>query len=416
MLNGRSLKLNIAVVLDQEIFHGGGFQYGLSIILLLKKNENEKYNFIFFTTFKKNIDILKKNNIEAVSLGLSRANKIFSYIKRNQSIYRMQKALKINLTNKFDRILKKYNIDLIYFITPSSFSLFTEQFNFIFTAWDSCHRDFPEFPEVNIYGEFEIRENLYKNALPKATKVITESDLGRINIINRYNLDADRVVSLSMLPWIASNANFMKVSDEEYKQNYVDIKKKYNIEGKYIFYPAQFWPHKNHIYILEGLKILKEKYNKKIYAVFSGSYKGNLGCILKKTKELGLEDQIYYIGFVDSQEMPYLYKQALALVMPTYFGPTNIPPLEAFKLGCPVLYSDLPGLRDQVKGAALLLDLKDPESLVKNLLKVIGNSADIKTLIANGYRIVESWTDQDYWYKLKEIFDEYAVKLKCWKQ
>jgi len=114
--------------------------------------------------------------------------------------------------------------------------------------------------------------------------------------------------------------------------------------------------------------------------------------------------------------MPYLYKQALALVMPTYFGPTNIPPLEAFKLGCPVLYSDLPGLRDQVKGAALLLDLKDPESLVKNLLKVIGNSADIKTLIANGYRIVESWTDQDYWYKLKEIFDEYAVKLKCWKQ
>ena len=60
MLNGRSLKLNIAVVLDQEIFHGGGFQYGLSIILLLKKNENEKYNFIFFTTFKKNIATLKK--------------------------------------------------------------------------------------------------------------------------------------------------------------------------------------------------------------------------------------------------------------------------------------------------------------------------------------------------------------------
>ena len=30
--------------------------------------------------------------------------------------------------------------------------------------------------------------------------------------------------------------------------------------------------------------------------------------------------------------------------MPT-FGPTNIPPLEAFELGTPVLYPDLKGLR-----------------------------------------------------------------------
>ena len=51
--------------------------------------------------------------------------------------------------------------------------------------------------------------------------------------------------------------------------------------------------------------------------------------------------------------------------MPTYFGPTNIPPLEAFKLNVPVIYSDLPGLRDQVKGAALLVDLNDQKALFR---------------------------------------------------
>ena len=54
--------------------------------------------------------------------------------------------------------------------------------------------------------------------------------------------------------------------------------------------------------------------------------------------------------------------------MPTYFGPTNIPPLEAFALGVPVLYSDLPGLKDQVGDSALLLDLNNPESMAQHML------------------------------------------------
>ena len=79
------------------------------------------------------------------------------------------------------------------------------------------------------------------------------------------------------------------------------------------------------------------------------------------TKKYNLEDQVRFTGFVSNEEINYLYSQSLALVMPTYFGPTNIPPLEAFKLNVPVLYSDLPGLRDQVNDAALLLNLNDPK-------------------------------------------------------
>jgi glycosyltransferase involved in cell wall biosynthesis len=54
---------------------------------------------------------------------------------------------------------------------------------------------------------------------------------------------------------------------------------------------------------------------------------------------LKLENQIHFIGFVDSKEIPIIYKKSIALVMPTFFGPTNITPLEAFDLGVPVLYS-----------------------------------------------------------------------------
>ena len=402
--------MNIAVIFDSKIQSGGAFQYVLSISLLLNKNKSDKYNFIFFTKYKENVYTLEKKDLEAIYFNLSKFDELLSYFRRNTLIYETLKKTKICRTSKFDRLLKKYNIDLIYFISESNLPQATENFNYIYTLWDLCHRDFVEFPEVYMNRVFEYRDNFNKKILPKAVKIITESDLSRSNIIRRYNIDEKRVISLPMLP-----SNSVNISQEEYELNYVDIKKKYNINGEYIFYPAQFWAHKNHIFILEGLKILDEKYNIKLNAVFSGSDYGNLKFISKKVKELELEERIFFIGFVANEEIPYLYKQALALVMPTYFGPTNIPPLEAFKLKCPVLYSDLPGLKEQVQDAALLLDLTKPESLAVNLLKIIRNDPEVSKMILNGVNKLDEWNEDNFWLGLKEIFDDYAVKLKCWK-
>ena len=56
--------------------------------------------------------------------------------------------------------------------------------------------------------------------------------------------------------------------------------------------------------------------------------------------------------------------------MPTYFGPTNIPPYEAFKLGTPVIYPNLEGLKDQIYEEGLI-DLNNPDSLALNHKKVV---------------------------------------------
>ena len=263
---------------------------------------------------------------------------------------------------------------------------------------------------MSLRGEFELRENLFCKALLKAVQVIVDSELGKENVIRRYGVDKERV---SVLPFVPSES--VLISDKNYSENFIDIKKKYKVDGDYIYYPAQFWSHKNHIYILEGLNILKKKYQKTLTAIFSGSDKGNLQYILNKARELGVEKQIKYIGFVENKELPYLYRQALALTMPTYFGPTNVPPLEALMHGCPVLYSDLPGLREQMEGTALFLDLKDPESLAKNLLKVISRTDEVDGLVKKGKKIVGKMNYNDYWLILKTIFDNYAIKRKCWK-
>ena len=76
---------------------------------------------------------------------------------------------------------------------------------------------------------------------------------------------------------------------------------------------------------------------------------------------------------------------------------------------------DARGVVGALEDAALFLDLKDPESLAINLLKIIESQDCVDVLKANGKKRAESWREEDTWFSLKEIFDEYAIKLKCWR-
>jgi len=400
--------MNIAVIFTKDATEGGAFQYALSVAHVLKESGNSKLNFIFFTTLKKNIGVLKKYNINAIYLPWSNFDRLMTVLFGSQLLGSIFTKLKMKLESKLDRIFRKYSVDLVYFISPTDLALALNRYNYVFTILDLCFLDSMEFPEVYANKEFERRDKLYRLATNKAIAVITDSEINKLHIIKRYGAAENRVIPLPFLPSMVMN-----ISPQDYDRDFIDINKKYMIGGKYIFYPAQFWPHKNHIYILEGLKLLKEKYKITLEAVFTGSDKGNLAFVLKRAKELGVGNQIHYIGFVDDNELPYLYGQALALVMPTYFGPTNIPPLEAFAMGCPVLYSDLPGLRDQVKDAALPLDLKNPDTMCQGLSKIIERSPEISLLISNGKKKIESLKSEASWKKLNSMFDDYAVRINC---
>ena len=395
-------KLNVACIFDGYLEVGGGFQTQLRNLKELKKIENA--NFIIFVFRKENQEILKNFGFNVVFFKSKFLDKVVRFILRNEISFIFTKKFK--LMTKFEKHLKKYNIDLVYFMSPNPLALDLVNHNYIFTVWDLCHRDFCEFPEVNFYREFELRELVYTKALKKAIAVISDSDLGKQNIIRRYGVDENRVYVANFLP----SVNVIM----EGKENKIDIKKKYGIDSDYIYYPAQFWSHKNHVYIIDALYLLKKE-GLRINAVFSGADKGNLDYVFNYAKKLGVHELVKYIGFAPNEEIYYLYKQALALVMPTYFGPTNIPPLEAFAVGTPVIYSDLPGLREQVGDAALLCDLKDPKSLASHIKLLYYNKEKRDILVKKGYEKLKELEKNSIVNVLKRIIDDYSVKLKCWK-
>mgnify|MGYP002701325384 CR=1 FL=1 len=111
---------------------------------------------------------------------------------------------------------------------------------------------------------------------------------GRQNNRKKDNVEEKRIEVRKFLPNIKENKTEISVNRKE----------KYKLKNDYIFYPANFWAHKNHMYILRAVKILRDEKNIDVAVIFSGSSEGNLEYILTKSKELKIDDFVHYIGFV----------------------------------------------------------------------------------------------------------------------
>lgn len=403
--------LNIALIFDQEVESGGGFQQGLNAALLASKIDKKLAYLSIFHTKKKIKNNLKENGIDSQLINLSLIEKIYLYIKTTEKFRILYKIIRIIYDfNFFEDFLLKKKIDLVYFISPSRFSLDLNQLNFIFTIWDLCHLEHPEFPEVKNKGEFDNRELRIKYATKRAISIIVDSEYSKLNLHKKYNVNKSRIKIIPFEP-INEIKNNYDSKDSNFK-----ISNKYKVKNKFIFYPAQFWPHKNHIYILKSIYILEKKYKILIDAVFAGGDKGNKDHIINYANKLGIRDRIIFTGFINNRELFTFYKMSLALVMPTFFGPTNIPPLEAFKLGVPTIYPDLEGLRDQVKDSALLVDLYNPDSLSKCVLKLINDNKFKNELIINGLKRYKEIENYDRINTLNEILKDFIIKYSNFKK
>jgi glycosyltransferase involved in cell wall biosynthesis len=305
----------------------------------------------------------------------------------------------------WDRVLAELGCDLVYFGGHDSRAAQLYQHNYICTVFDLCHIEHPEFPEVAHFGEFERREHLFQTVLRKAVAIVTDSRAGRKLIARYYGVPISRIYAA---PFLIDETVLQFVADPTKE---TAIRHQYGVTTPYVFYPAQFWQHKNHKYIIDALSIMLERFGWAPQAVFCGSDKGNLAAILKYAATMKVGEYVKYCGFVPKEHLPHLYHGSLALVMPTYFGPTNIPPMDARAIGVPVCYSDTPAFREQLGDAAHYFDLKNPESLAQALESIRSTaSAHGELDRANWRRALEEQEDR-YVQVLRDIIDRYRQKI-----
>lgn len=273
------------------------------------------------------------------------------------------------------------------------------------TVLDLQHWLQPWFPEVSRGTQWQSREHYFSRYLSRATYVITGTKEGQSEIERFFRVPESRIRILPLpTPRYAIEAP---------QQNVAPLLEKLGVPGRYLFYPAQFWPHKNHVNLFHALRLLTDR-GEDMHLVLAGSDHGNASHVRQVARDLGLQDRVRFLGFVAQDDLIALYQGAFALTFPTYFGPDNLPPLEAFALGCPVIASDVPGAREQLGDAAMLVAPSDPVQIATAIKRLADAPAERLAMINRGRAHAVRWTSSEYLKGVFALLDEFARVRRCW--
>ncbi|MGK2961679.1 MAG: glycosyltransferase family 4 protein [Gemmatimonadaceae bacterium] len=263
------------------------------------------------------------------------------------------------------------------------------------TVHDLMHRYERRFPEVSADGEYEAREFHFRETVRWAKGILVDSELGKRQLIESYGIEPSRVFVLPYIapPWIY---------DHDGRED-AAIAAKYSLPEKYFFYPAQFYRHKNHSNLIGALARLRASHPDVRLVLVGAKDRNAYDEVRRQVDELGLAEIVLFPGYVEDREMAAFYSRARALVMPTYFGPTNIPQLEAFALGCPVATSRIYGIPDQVGDAAILFDPGSVDEIYTCMTRLWTNDSLCADLAARGREHAARWGPPQFQERFREI-------------
>lgn len=386
----------IGIYLERKPNSGGAYQYCLAMLKSLSELPTDKYEVTAYVMY---------HEWEAVTLNLGLRT---VYAMKNgfeKVVYHLcEKLFKVETCRKicpkihpFGRAMKKDGID--YCIYPCADKIsFMMTVPAIVSVFDLMHRYLTDFPEISSPEIYAQRERSYSNIARYASLILTDSRVGCEQMIECYKEFLPNPENVVSLPYIAPDYVF----DRAKKKKLPTLAQ----FGKYIYYPAQFWKHKNHANLLKAIAELKDR-DIQVNLVCSGTSKNGYDETLLLIRELGLEWQVQILGYVDNEEVVALYQNARALVMPTYGGPTNIPQLEAFALECPVATSRIFGIPEQVGNAALLFDPGDVDEIADCIERLWRDDALCKNLINKGKKKTAEWGQKQF----KEKLEKYLSSL-----
>ncbi len=363
--------MKIGVWLTNEIQKeiGGGYSYYSSLI---KHIDNYKFNqdieILFITNSSTKLQVKKTIiYLPEIKISLSfkqRLYKLLSFF----AFFRIRHRSFINTTTSkekelvWNKILKDRQIKLIFY--PVQTQKVLENFPFIATNWDIGHKSTYAFPELSEGNVFNFRNLWYANELQKALFIFAESESGKQELIKYSGIFTDKI---KILPLFPNNFKDIKISENEKDTFLINNELKQN---KYLFYPAQFWAHKNHYNLILAFNKILEKHND-FKLVFTGSDQGNLNYIKSFVEKLNIKKNILFLGFTSMQNIKILYQNAIALVMPTFLGPTNMPLLEARELNCPILCSNLKGHKELLKDGAIYFKPDDYNDIADKIQLIL---------------------------------------------
>ena len=392
--------LKVGVYLRSNPGMGGTLQYNLGMLSALQGLSNDEFQVVAAYSGDYWQEKIAEFNVDSLNLGsalFSRASaEIWRWLSLPVSLWRRMAPAWHPVT----RLLLRQGCDIWIFPSQDSMAYWVPVRS-LATIHDLMHRYERRFEESGSPADFRAREYDYSNISRWSDGILVDSETGRSHVNQSYDTPMEKLFSLPFIP-----PQYIHRSVSE--QDRADLRVKYTLPERFFLYPAQFWAHKNHELLVRALQQNLQQYPD-MNLVFCGGRKNNYDHLMQVINEAGLASHVTVIDYLPDDEMAVMYRCAHALLMPTFYGPTNIPPLEAMACGCPCAVSRIYGMPEQLGDAALYFDPLSVDEAATVMASLWSDSGLYQQLQARGHEYTERWNLAAFSKRLGEIIEKITV-------
>ncbi|HEX7586461.1 MAG TPA: glycosyltransferase family 1 protein [Patescibacteria group bacterium] len=311
------------------------------------------------------------------------------------------------LRNKFGwniwtlpRYLRKNPVDIYHtqYITPF---FVTKRIKIITTIHDISFNFFPQFIRVI---DLIFLKLLIPVSLRRADKIIAVSRFTRDEIIKYYNVIPEKIECVyNAVADIFAESNFSSIQLGE-------VRKKYDLPEKFIFYIGTMQPRKNLSLLVEAFGKAKEKISDLKLVLAGGKNAYNFDKkIGKLIHKFSLSEDVIFPGFVPEEEKKAFFRLAEAFCSPSLYEGFDIPILEAFATGIPVIASEIPVHREIAGDSALFFAASNSSELAEKIGNICTDEGFRNLLISKGKNQSEKFSWKDSAEKTLAIYEKMGI-------
>lgn len=247
--------------------------------------------------------------------------------------------------------------DVVHFLLSEAFRT---ELPSVYQLHDLQYLHLPELFPPAVRRRRETKDRAF---CAQAHTVAVMSDWAREDLVSQLGVAREKV---AVVPW----ASFLDAYAAPGPDAVERIRRSLRLPDRFVLYPAQSWPHKNHLRLLTSLALLRDRHGLHIPLVLTGARTRHHDAVRLRVEQLGLQPLVLDVGFVAPDTLAALYEAAAAVVFPSLFEGFGMPAVEALGSGTPLACSTVCNLPELVQGAALLFDPHDEDDIADALRRL----------------------------------------------
>ena len=224
----------------------------------------------------------------------------------------------------------------------------------------------------------------YPRTVKVAEAIIINSESLRTEIERHLEVDSSK---LRLIPE-AVDHDLFKPGDADAARARVAA---YGVTKPFVLFVSSLWPYKNCDGLLRAWSHARAALgDRQLVIIGAGRDKEYAESLPALAQELGITDDVVFVGGIPLAETVSFYRAADVFVYASFNETFGLPILEAMACGCPVVTSNVTAMPETAGGAAVLCDPSDPASIAKAILEATGPARD--GLIDQGLRRAGQFT------------------------